>query len=216
MTQNLVLFKTYQQLINTVVDFFSQNKSIGMDEAQLIIKEKLITAKENCLDYDAKDVSLAEFAACAFIDGYALSQKYLDQAKWRKNLLQDEYFNTTDAGILFFTYCEQLNQDQVDLLHLYFFCIASGFNGRYFAMDERPSLQKIMAALLLKIDQTDQQRSLENQGLLLGEKPSEVVFKASLSKKLWFILPIIILIGAYEFFHFSISHIVQSYLMVAS
>ncbi len=216
MAQALLLFDTYSQLIHAVVELFRQNKNLSPDEAQLLIKDQLVAAKAICLTYAAKDVSLAEFAACAFIDAYALSQKGLNQEAWRKNLLQDEYFNTTDAGVLFFDYCEQLSLEQSDLLHLYFFCLASGFNGRYYTMDARPMLQKTMEALMLKIDQTHQHSAFTTQGFLLGESPILRSFHPSLNKYLWLMLPLLLLMGTYSYFYFSILFIVQSYLTVAS
>lgn len=222
MTEQLMLYETYSALIADCTSFVGANKNLDAVDLRLRIKGKIDSAKEACNDYSPECIRSAEFAVCAALDEFILAKNSLGSAEWRKNLLQDAYFNTTDAGILFFTRCEKLTDQQPDLLHLYFFCLATGFRGQYYSADGNDAILIAMKSLLSKMGDIEQEQLLLNQGLLVDSKISSNSVRTLANRflhfrgYLWIVIPLLIFLGVYSYFYFSILNSVRFYLAAAS
>ena len=219
MAEPLLLFEIYSELISDVTGLVVSNKNLSANDLRTVIKNRLTVAKELCENYSDEQIRDAEFAVCASVDEYVLAKSWLGSADWRNNLLQDEYFNTTDAGILFYVRCEKLTNKQLDLLHLYFFCLATGFRGQYFNLTNNEPIVESMKALLSKIGHCTEEALLATQGLLVG-----VMSPQSLkSPKRWFehvyvwaLAPLVICLAMHGYFYFSLLNSVRYYLAAAS
>ena len=86
--------------------------------------------------YDAKDVSMALYAAVALLDESVFNSGLGVGAEWARKPLQDELFGEHKAGENFFQYVTKLMQRDdsaalADLLEVYQLCLLLGFRGKY-------------------------------------------------------------------------------------
>lgn len=78
------------------------------------------------------DFDLARFAVCAWIDEMILSSSWSEKDRWMPLQLQKHYYNTTDAGEIFFERLNALGPHQLEVREVYYLCMALGLTGRYF------------------------------------------------------------------------------------
>lgn len=211
MAEPLRLFETYSHLIGQAYVSLTQ-APVTAELLRAQIKEHLSQARQVCALYPSQQVESAEFAACACIDSFALSRKWLGVDEWRKNLLQDEYFNTTEAGVLFYDHCQQLTEQDIDLVHLYLFCLASGFRGQYHAADKTELLQQVMHSLLAKLPGL----ATEVPSLLIQAKLNPVKKTYYQSWYGWVAAPLLGLLLTYGYFYELIFHHVRRFLAAAT
>lgn len=111
--------------------------------------EKLLADKAlvyASLGYRREHYEKARFAVVAFIDELLMSSDWQEAQQWGGQLLQKSYYGTANAGQEFF---EQLNSltlidpaDQ-DVREIYYYCLALGFCGRFFAPEDRSRLDSL-------------------------------------------------------------------------
>lgn len=77
------------------------------------------------------DFDLARFAVVAWVDETLLSSQWQDKDGWQKESLQRLYYQTADAGELFFDRLNTIGPHQRDVREVYYLCLAMGFKGRY-------------------------------------------------------------------------------------
>ena len=77
------------------------------------------------------DYDLARFAVVAWVDETLLSSQWQDKDHWQKESLQRLYYQTADAGELFFERLNAVGPHQRDVREVYYLCLAMGFKGRY-------------------------------------------------------------------------------------
>ncbi len=77
------------------------------------------------------DFDQARFAVFAWIDEVVLSSNWSERGKWQGEQLQRTYYQTTEAGELFFDRLNQLRPQQLEVREVYTLCLALGFSGRY-------------------------------------------------------------------------------------
>lgn len=214
MAEKLRLFEIYQAVLCDTAQRLQQEKTLAADELRSFIKEQLSQARQQCDTYYSLDELLqAEFAVCAYLDSYILSKNWSCKDQWRKNLLQDDYFNTTDAGVLFYEKCNVLTCEQPDLLHLYFNCLASGFRGQYYARTMNSSIQQAMQSLLDKLNPND-----TDAGLLVRASNTPLIHQRFSRKKLVYLItaPLILFLLTYGCFYWVVAHGIRSYLTAAT
>lgn len=95
---------------------------------RLISNSQLICEKGN---YSSEDYNLARFAVFAWIDEAILSSGWNEKNKWQAEQLQRVYYQTTDAGEIFFDRLNTVGLQQRDVREVYYLCLAMGFTGRH-------------------------------------------------------------------------------------
>ncbi len=85
---------------------------------------------EKC-KFSPEDFFLARFAVFAWIDEAILSSGWNEVNSWQAEPLQQVYYQTTDAGELFFDRLNTVGPKQRDVREVYYLCLALGFTGRY-------------------------------------------------------------------------------------
>ena len=78
-----------------------------------------------------EDGDHARFAIFAWIDEVILSSSWNEKGQWQRQQLQRTYFQTVDAGQLFFERLNMLGPHQNNVREVYYLCLAMGFSGRY-------------------------------------------------------------------------------------
>ncbi|HID96654.1 MAG TPA: DotU family type IV/VI secretion system protein [Thermodesulfobacteriaceae bacterium] len=77
------------------------------------------------------DIHQAFFALCALIDEFLMNESWPGQDIWKRNLLQTQYFQTTNAGEEFFSSLSALRPEQKWVREIFYLCLCLGFRGRY-------------------------------------------------------------------------------------
>lgn len=96
--------------------------------------QRLIAKSESCLEggqVSTEDFNLARFAAFAWVDETILSSQWEGRKQWQREQLQRQYYQTSDAGELFFDRLNAIGPHQRDVREVYFLCLALGFSGQY-------------------------------------------------------------------------------------
>ncbi|MCF6765803.1 type IVB secretion system protein IcmH/DotU [Thiotrichales bacterium 19S3-7] len=87
--------------------------------------------KTTLLRYSDEEYQDSLFAICAWIDEIVLCSNWQERFKWKKQMLQQRYFNTTRAGEIFFEKLDTIETGEIDLIELYYYCLKFGFKGKY-------------------------------------------------------------------------------------
>lgn len=75
-------------------------------------------------------------AYIAWIDEQIMVSNLNFKKEWMKNLLQKEYFQTTDLGHGFFVHYHGLEDDNKDIKFIYLYVLFLGFKGKYAIEEE--------------------------------------------------------------------------------
>ena len=81
--------------------------------------------------FSQEDYDLARFAICAWVDEAILSSLWNEKGRWQGEQLQRLYYQTADAGEIFFERLNAIGLHQRDVREIYYLCLAMGFMGRY-------------------------------------------------------------------------------------
>ncbi len=96
--------------------------------------QRLIKQSEACVENETvsrEDYDQARFAVFAWIDEAIMRSKWDGKMLWQREQLQRVYFQTTDAGEVFFERLNTLGLHQRDVREIYYLCLAMGFTGQY-------------------------------------------------------------------------------------
>src|SRR5215471_19290611 len=135
--ENLALL--YQGLLTGIVRIHSGRQPlVNADMFRRRTKEALaeVTREAMKRNYAAEHTIETDFAVVAFLDEVILTSKDPARDAWAQRPLQEELFNVSTAGELFFTRIERLQQradtaELADMLEVYYLCILLGFEGQY-------------------------------------------------------------------------------------
>jgi len=135
--ENLALL--YQGLLTGIVRIHSGKQPlVNADMFRRRTKEALaeVTREAMKRSYAAEHTIETDFAMVAFLDEVILTSKDPAREDWVRKPLQEELFNLSTAGEMFFTRVERLLQrpdtsELADMLEIYYLCILLGFEGQY-------------------------------------------------------------------------------------
>lgn len=101
---------------------------VKADITNLINKSQ---ADSRSLQISPQDYELAQFAVFAWVDESFLGSQWQEKMKWQGEQLQRNYFQTVDAGELFFDKLNDLQPHQLEVREVYYICLSLGFSGRF-------------------------------------------------------------------------------------
>ncbi len=96
--------------------------------------DRLISDSENLCEkgnFAKMDFDLARFAVFSWMDEKILSSSWQGKDMWLREQLQRRYYQTADAGEIFFEKLNAVGPHQRDVREVYYLCLAMGFSGRY-------------------------------------------------------------------------------------
>ncbi len=129
------LMDCFIELVAYVVYFkkTTAERQPGYDQIKSDIERLIAASKERAgqTRASADDYDQARFAVFAWVDEAILSSSWTHKNRWQGEQLQRIYFQTTDAGELFFDRLNTLGPHQRDVREVYYICLALGFMGRY-------------------------------------------------------------------------------------
>ncbi|MEN6507454.1 MAG: DotU family type IV/VI secretion system protein [Smithella sp.] len=140
----------FVELVAYVNYFLRSEESLKLSGDQLKNNiQKLLLKSEDALrkgDISPDDYDQARFAVCAWIDEALLNSSWHHKEIWIRQQLQRIYYNTMDAGEIFFERLNSLGPHQLEVREIYYLCLSLGFTGRYFNDDH--TLDQIKTANL--------------------------------------------------------------------
>lgn len=103
------------------------------DQVKADIQRLISESQENLNNstFSQEDYDLARFAIFAWIDEAILNSSWKEKHLWQGEQLQRFYYQTADAGEIFFERLNTLGLHQRDVREVYYLCLAIGFMGRY-------------------------------------------------------------------------------------
>lgn len=96
--------------------------------------ERMIQASEQSAregGFEDREYDLARFAVFAWIDEAIMGSGWPGRSQWQRRSLQRTYYQTADAGELFFERLNSLGMEQRQVREVYYLCLALGFSGQY-------------------------------------------------------------------------------------
>jgi len=109
---------------NDALTFDLVNSDIGRLNAES-------TKKHEATSFSEKDYDLARFAVFAWIDEAILGSDWQEKKTWQHEQLQRRYYQTADAGELFYKYLNSIGPHQNDVREVFYLCLSLGFTGQY-------------------------------------------------------------------------------------
>jgi type VI secretion system protein ImpK len=106
---------------------------ISFDQVDANIRRLIAESEGLCKQggFDSADYDLARFAVFAWIDEAILSSTWAGKTRWLGEQLQRRYYQTSDAGKLFFERLNMIGAHQIDVREVFYLCLAMGFTGQY-------------------------------------------------------------------------------------
>ena len=165
------------------------------------------------------EFDLARFAVVAWVDETILGSDWQHKAVWQRESLQRRYYQTADAGELFFERLNMIGPHQRDVREVYYLCLAMGFKGRYihqgddFLLDQlKTSNLKVLTGTSVGIP------SLEKGGFFPEAYPMESEAagarqagrRISTATLIGFSIPVALFAGLFVIYTFILSHIGES------
>jgi type VI secretion system protein ImpK len=108
-------------------------RQVPFEQVEADIRRLIAESEAACQQggFSSEDYDLARFAVFAWIDETILSSSWEGRTRWLGEQLQRRYFNTSDAGKLFFERLNTIGPHQMDVREIYCLCLAMGFTGQY-------------------------------------------------------------------------------------
>jgi len=186
--------------------------------------ERLISDSQGCLkkgDFSHDDHDLARFAIFAWVDEIILSSSWNERNRWLGEQLQRVYYNTSDAGELFFEKLNNIGLHQRDVREVYYLCLAIGFTGRYCNPGDELLIEQLKVSNLKLLTGSSATVHSLNSGELFPEAYSadntEIQAKSSRFNfssftLLCFGFPVVLYLGLFVIYRFILSNVGENLL----
>ena len=134
-------------------------------------------------------------------------------------LLQQQYYKTTDADKIFFETLKILEPQQKDVREIYYLCLALGFMGRYRQENDRYQLNQLKKTnLQLLLGASKETSSLETDVFFPeaypveaeATTPSKAGRRFSKFTLIGFAVPVVLFVGLFVIYTFILGHLGDS------
>ncbi len=165
------------------------------------------------------DFDLARFAVVAWVDETLLSSAWQDKDRWQKESLQRLYYQTADAGEIFFDRLNAIGPHQRDVREVYYLCLAMGFKGRYihegddYLLDQlKTSNLKLLTGTSVGIPDLEKGNFFPEAYPVEAEAltPSKSGRHFSKFTLIGFAVPVVLFLGLFVIYTFILGHIGDS------
>lgn len=118
------------------------------DQVRTRILQLLSESQRSASAFPSEDYDAARFAVCAWIDEAVMNSPWAERVAWQREPLQLRFYQTTNAGELFFDRLNALGAHQSDVREVYYLCLAMGFTGRFIREEDRFLLDQLKTSNL--------------------------------------------------------------------
>lgn len=156
------ILQVYQPIFESMNAFVNELNSQSEIDIQASLDDfcqilSTIEKKLEKYEYSSDFIYSSQFAVAALFDEKVLSSEYENLSVWQGNPLQKRLFATTNAGVEFFAFLDDVNKhdnESQELRQIYFYCLKLGFCGKYYELGIKSKLKAIIDAnyQLLKKD----------------------------------------------------------------
>jgi type VI secretion system protein ImpK len=162
-------------------------------------------------NFSQPDYDLARFAIVAWIDEIILNCAWNEKEKWQKEQLQRVFFQTADAGEIFFERLNAIGPHQNDVREIYYLCLAMGFKGRYCHDGDDYLLDQLKTSNLKVLTGSSVGVPALDKGTLFPEaypaesevlSPAKTVRRFSVFNLIWFGFPVVLFLGLFLIYTF--------------
>ena len=126
----------------------SSKRQSPYDQVRAQILQLLAESQKRSVDFSPEDYDQARFAICAWIDEAVMNSFWNERSAWQREPLQLKFYQTTNAGELFFERLNILAAHQNDVREVYYLCLAMGFKGRYGNVEDKFLLDQLKSSNL--------------------------------------------------------------------
>ncbi len=181
------LIDYYVEIITYVVCLVNAKESsqTSFEQVQADIN-RLISASEARLKDSQtikEDYDLARFALFAWVDEILMGSAWEGKGQWQKEQLQRKYFQTADAGELFFEKLNNLGPDQKDVREVFYICLALGFSGQYCNPGDEFLLEQLRISNLKLLTGSSAGVALLKEKILFPEAYQQEVSETAFEQK---------------------------------
>ena len=156
-------------------------------------------------------IYIARYALCSIIDEFVMATPWGANSIWSKQSLLSRFHKETSGGEKFFRLLDKLEEDpgrNIDLLELFYVCLALGFRGKYAVLpDGLNELERIREDLYRLIrrerDETEPALSPHWEGLDRQVTTRSALIPAWMAAS----IVILLLLGAYSLWRFSLGSV---------
>jgi type VI secretion system protein ImpK len=193
-------------------------EQIQADVLRLLSASQTLMSQGN---FPPEDYDLARFAIVAWVDDTIMNSQWSHSDRWQRELLQRDYYKTTDAGELFFERLNQVGPHQRDVREIYYLCLAMGFQGQYchegddFLLDQlKNSNLKLLTGSSLGVPTLDKGDLFPEAYSAEAEMSSTTRRGRRLSPFTWLGLgfPVVLFFGLFVIYSFILNHLVDNLL----
>jgi len=140
----------YEALFQTmeIAEALGNNETFEYEDVRAKIDRAIVNGATGLSEggYSEDQYQLALFAVIAFIDETILVSPWEHKDLWKKELLQTKYFDTFNAGTVFFEKLNNLSAfdpAEKDIREVYYYCLSLGFCGKYYGSENKDLLDKM-------------------------------------------------------------------------
>jgi type VI secretion system protein ImpK len=188
------VFEYVENLTHELVD--ESNKTV--DDVHNELKHLLkITSK---LPFSSEIIDLALFGIYAFIDEKILESNWNKREEWSKKPLQQIHFDTNNAGDIFFSKLDELNDnndDEQQIREVYLYCLVQGFSGCYFDLGEQSFLQELIQKNHILLSKNTKSLFLESADIPAPVNFQDKYFIDQFKENMYFWAPIFLILVTY-------------------
>lgn len=199
----------------------SGSSQISFDQVDANIRRLIAESETHCKEggFAQGDCDLARFAVFAWIDETILSSNWEGKNRWLGEQLQRRYFQTSDAGKLFFERLNTIGPHQIEVREVFYLCLAMGFTGQYCNEGDEYLLEQLRVSnLKLLTGSSMGVPDLQKLTLFPSAYPSESGADFSLPKRKRFsvftltclVAPVVLYGALFFIYRFILSNIGQS------
>lgn len=127
------------------------------------VERKINALNDAASTSDKKQLALASFAVYCWIDETIQRSGWADKAQWQQQLLQEQYFDTSNGGDLFFDKLEDLTSQDGDVVRVYYRCLVLGFRGKHYRIDDEEKLEHIKKHCLAMLQLVDKEGDVSDR-----------------------------------------------------
>jgi len=177
--------------------------------------------KFNTGDFTQEDYDMARFAVCAWVDEAIVNSAWDQRNMWLGEQLQRLYYQTSDAGELFFEKLNAIGPHQNHVREVYYLCLSLGFTGRYCNEGDEFLLEQLKTSNLKLLTGSSMGiPSFTREDLFPDAYPVDIEHAApqksvprfSIFTMICFAAPVVLFAGLYLIYYFVLSSLGQNIL----
>lgn len=141
------LLNCYLPVFKLAVEFAHKPEQFAdYDTFRTLCLSRIEAAVKEAEHHDVSDFERDQsfFATVVWLDETILCSASSLTQRWRTDLLQRKYFQTSIGGELFFTRLNDLKEEHQQARCVFLFCLQNGFNGKYSAEQDHHELTQLV------------------------------------------------------------------------